>query len=157
MKESTRSAAVRTIIAALLNSRLSDAELREIARSIQFDHDLWVRVAAGLGFSDLGRDSADAEAYKARWSALDDHRRSLVDLALAAAKKQRLGKRALVELMAFAEPRNPIPDNPEAYTLKDLLIMFFSEATPSGVEQMMDRLRRDKPKDAYFEGLNRRP
>lgn len=157
MKEQTRSYAIRRVVSSLIGSELTDSELRDLSFMFDTDPEFRARIAEAIravcGHSPRGA----ANRYEDRWNEMTGDRVALVSEFMALVKKKRLSKRELTEFLHLSGPSVAVPDNPDRHSVSDLLSEFLIQATPSEIKRLMQFLRPDEPRDAYFEGLGNRP
>jgi hypothetical protein len=157
MKDSTRAGAARAVLSAILSSRLTISELRELCDSIETDRELWLLVANGLRALVSHDSFADIIKYKDHWSKLDPARSRVLTDTLSIIKRRRLAKHELVQILRRSEPTQSFIEYDERTSVRQLLETFLADATPDAVKRLEMQLLGDPPRDAYFEGLGNRP
>lgn len=147
-KSRTTETAIRIILASLLGSSLTDAELRRLSRLFGDDPAFSQELGQRLD-SCLSRPSRVSE--RTLFAPQDP----VVDELMKSIKRRRLSKSEVTRMMRMLSPKLRIQD--EAATLHEIVIDFASQATVSEINSLGQLLHATSAvEDEYLTGIMKR-
>jgi hypothetical protein len=151
MNIGTRRRAFRSMLAGLLQSELSDSEIREIADDLSWG-------SLGREFSEYVRDSlftmntdrlTNYKVASDRYDPIHAELKALIS-------ERRLPKKIVQQLILSAAPKlKTMKALPKDFTMDELLEHFLRSATSNDISAFLNILR-GEPADAYLKGISRR-
>jgi hypothetical protein len=146
MNHKVRQRAMRSFLASLLQSNLTNAEMRELADDLTI----------GSFGKELGNFIQDAMLNLMDVDRKTDYIKSDSEQIINAHNiiaRRRLSKSAVLQLMQLASPKLRLPQLNG--TMKDILESYFAIATPIDRDKFLSILR-GEPADPYLKGISRR-
>lgn len=145
----TQSKLIRILSSALLQSSLSDEELREISNALAEDPHLLRQIAwvVKAYVDEVAQLRLPSEVFNVH------HPNSLIDELVSEIKRRRLSKHQLLNTISTLVPDLAKTVHLERTTASEIVSTFMSQANESAKAQFINWLRLPPNTDAYLNGI----
>lgn len=147
MGSSINNRITRTILGALIQSNLSAQELKRYSSDRDLQEMTLERLRFILQFFEDQSVADNKERLTDSFNA--------IEMAYEAIQRRRISKNEVVELLRSSGGYRT-GYNPTAMTVKEMLLTYFENSSPSDQKRLLDRLVLPTSRDAYLEGILRK-